>query len=157
MSKKSILVDLARQRLELRADDEVLATYPVSTAGNGPGEREGSECTPRGRHVIAEKIGAHAPPGAVFVARQPTGEFWSPELAAANPDRDWILTRILWLDGCEDANAASKQRFIYIHGTPDTEPMGVARSHGCVRMRNEDVIELFEQVDVGTVVDIRER
>lgn len=156
MSEKSIVIDLSRQRLELSEDGRLLASYSVSTALNGPGEQPDSECTPRGRHVIAEKIGAHAPPGAVFVARQPTGELWTPELAVANPDRDWILTRILWLAGCETTNAVSKQRFIYIHGTPDTEPMGVPRSHGCVRMRNDDVIELFERVDVGTVVEIRE-
>ncbi|HEX7030074.1 MAG TPA: L,D-transpeptidase [Gammaproteobacteria bacterium] len=150
-------MDLSRQRLELRDGDGLRAEYSVSTSLRGAGERPGSECTPRGRHVIAEKIGANAPPGAVFIGRQPTGEIWSPELAAANPDRDWILTRILWLDGCEDANAESKSRFIYIPGTPDTVPMGVARSHGCVRMRNDDVIELFDLVDVGTPVDIRER
>ncbi len=157
MSAESIVIDLSRQRLELRDGDGLRAEYSVSTSLRGAGERPGSECTPRGRHVIAEKIGANAPPGAVFIGRQPTGEIWSPELAAANPDRDWILTRILWLDGCEDANAESKSRFIYIHGTPDTEPMGVARSHGCVRMRNGDVIELFDAVDVGTVVEIREK
>ncbi|HEX7048221.1 MAG TPA: L,D-transpeptidase [Gammaproteobacteria bacterium] len=156
MNDKSIVIRLSAQRLELHEGGNVVAMYSVSTALNGAGEQPSSECTPRGRHVIAEKIGAHAPPGAVFIARQPTGEVWSPELAAANPDRDWILTRILWLDGCEDANAESKQRFIYIHGTPDTEPMGLPRSHGCVRMRNDDVAELFDLVEVGTTVDIHE-
>src|SRR5690606_29750523 len=115
----------------------------------------------RGRHRICAKIGADAPLNAVFVGRRPTGETWTPELAERHPDRDWILTRILWLDGCEDGvnrggEVDSCRRYIYIHGTPDTEPMGDPRSTGCVRMRNVDVVELFEAVDVGTIVDIRE-
>lgn len=158
----SIEIRLDEQRLVLREGGKVVAEYAVSTALNGPGERQGSECTPRGRHVVAEKFGADAPLNAVFVARQATGETWSPELAAAYPERDWILTRILWLEGCEDGvnrggDVDSKQRFIYIHGTPDSEPVGEPRSHGCIRMRNDDVVALFERVDVGTVVDIRER
>lgn len=161
MSDASIVVDLAGQRLRLLQDGELQAEYVVSTARNGAGEREGSECTPRGRHVICEKIGANAPVDAVFVARLPTGERWSPQLAVAHPDRDWILTRILWLDGCEEGRnrggeVDTKCRYIYIHGTPDTEPLGRPLSHGCIRMRNRDVIELFERVTVGTPVDIIE-
>jgi len=154
-----IVIDLSRQRLELWRGDELAAQYVVSTARNGAGEREGSECTPRGRHIVCEKIGADAPLNAVFVARRPTGETWTPQLAAAHPDRDWILTRILWLEGCEDGrnrggDVDSRRRYIYIHGTPATEPMGEPHSHGCIRMRGADVIELFEQVEEGTPVEI---
>ena len=161
MSRTSIRIDIARQQLELIDDETVVASYPVSTALNGVGEREGSECTPRGSHVISEKFGENAPLNAVFVARKATGEIWSPALAAARPDRDWILTRLLWLDGCEPGrnrggDVDSKRRFIYIHGTPDTEPMGLPRSHGCIRMRNTDVVELFDRVREGTLVEIIE-
>jgi L,D-transpeptidase YbiS len=150
-------VSLSRQRLTLHDDDRVRREYVVSTARNGAGERNGSECTPRGRHVVRAKIGAGAPVNAVFVGRRATGEMWSPELARAHPQRDWILTRILWLCGCEPGrnrfgDVDSMRRYIYIHGAPDTVPMGVPDSHGCVRMRNDDVIELFEQVPAGTEV-----
>lgn len=159
MNRLSIRIDIAAQELALRDETKVLARYAVSTALNGPGEREGSECTPRGRHVVSEKFGEDAPANAVFVARKATGEIWSPELAAANPDRDWVLTRILWLDGCEDGrnrggSVDTKRRFIYIHGTPDTEPLGLPRSHGCIRMRNADIVELFDRVPEGTPVEI---
>lgn len=138
----------------------MLAEYPVSTAANGPGERKDSCCTPRGRHIVRAKIGTGKPLGTVFRGRRPTGETWSIELSAQQPERDWILTRILWLSGCEPGvnrlgDVDSMQRYIYIHGTPDTEPMGVARSHGCIRMRNTDVVELFERVPAGTAVMIR--
>lgn len=156
---KRIDISIAGQVLVLRDDDKELARYPVSTALNGPGELEGSGCTPRGRHVVRAKIGAGAPLGAVFVGRRPTGEVWTPDLAAAAPARDWILTRILWLSGLERGinrlgGCDSMRRYIYIHGTPDSEPMGVPRSHGCIRMRNADVVDLFGQVPVGTPVDI---
>lgn len=153
-------ISIPEQRLRLLDDDgRELASYAVSTAANGPGERKDSGCTPRGRLVVRAKIGAGQPPGAVFVGRRPTGEIWSPELAARFPERDWILTRILWLSGCEPGvnrlgDVDTMQRYIYIHGTPDSEPMGMARSHGCIRMRNADVVELFERVPVGTVVQI---
>jgi lipoprotein-anchoring transpeptidase ErfK/SrfK len=157
---KQIRVDLATQRLELLEDAAVLAVYPVSTARNGPGEFMDSGCTPTGALRIRIKIGAGCPENTVFVARRPTGERYTPELAAAQPGRDWILTRILWLTG--DAPGHNRggrcdtlRRFIYIHGCPDSEPMGVPRSHGCVRMRNRDVIELFERVETGTPVNIR--
>lgn len=162
MSERRIVINIATQRLQLIEDGTVHREYAVSTARNGAGEREGSECTPRGRHVIAEKIGAGAPLDTVFVARRPTGETWSPKLAAANASRDWILTRILWLDGCEEGrnrggDVDTRRRYIYIHGAPDTEPVGTPASHGCIRMRNADVVELFEQVEAGTMVEIVER
>ncbi len=133
--------------------------YTVSTAANGPGERRGSHCTPRGRHVVRAKIGAGAAPNSVFVGRRPTGEVWSPDLAAQHPGRDWILTRILWLSGCERGfnrlgEVDTMRRYIYIHGSPDTVPMGVPGSIGCVRMRNADIVELFDLVPAGTLVDI---
>ena len=155
-----IEISIAEQRLWLRDDaGRLLAEYPVSTAANGAGEASGSNCTPRGRHVVRARIGEGAPLGAVFVGRRPTGEVWTPELAVQFPARDWILTRILWLSGCEpgfnrSGSVDSMRRYIYIHGTPDSEPMGVPRSHGCIRMRNADVINLFERVPVGTPVTI---
>ena len=156
-----ILIDTPSQTLSLLGDDGAcIRRYSVSTARNGAGEASGSFCTPRGRHIIRARIGAGAPIGAAFRGRRPTGEVWTPELAAANPGRDWILTRILWLSGTEPGfnrlgEVDSMRRYIYIHGTPDTEPMGVPLSIGCVRMRNRDVAELFELVPAGTPVDIR--
>jgi lipoprotein-anchoring transpeptidase ErfK/SrfK len=156
-----ILIDIPSQTLSLLGDDGAcVRRYSVSTARNGAGEASGSFCTPRGRHIIRARIGAGAPIGAAFRGRRPTGEVWTPELAAANPGRDWILTRILWLSGSEPGHnrlgdGDSMRRYIYIHGTPDTEPMGVPLSIGCVRMRNRDVAELFELVPAGTPVDIR--
>jgi len=155
-----IEVSISEQRLRLLDEaGQALAEYVVSTALNGAGECKNSGCTPRGEHVIRAKIGAGQPLGAVFVGRRPTGEIWSPELAAQYPERDWILTRILWLSGCEIGinrlgDCDSMQRYIYIHGTPDTEPMGVPLSHGCVRMRNTDLVTLFDRVLVGTTVNI---
>ena len=158
---RTIRVRLAQQLLELIEDGRVLASWPVSTAARGGGEREGSEKTPRGRHEVSEKIGADAPEGAVFVGREPTGERCTPERFAAEPGRDWILTRILWLDGLEEGrnrggDVDSRRRFIYIHGTPDEERIGAPASHGCIRMRNADVVALFDRVDVGTVVEIED-
>ena len=156
-----ILIDIPSQTLSLLgADGACIRRYVVSTARNGAGEASGSFCTPRGRHIIRARIGAGAPIGAAFRGRRPTGEVWTPELAAANPGRDWILTRILWLSGTEPGfnrlgEVDSMRRYIYIHGTPDSEPMGVPLSIGCVRMRNRDVAELFELVPAGTAVDIR--
>lgn len=156
-----ILIDIPSQTLSLLGDDGAcIRRYSVSTARNGAGEASGSFCTPRGRHIIRARIGAGAPIGAAFRGRRPTGEVWTPELAAANPGRDWILTRILWLSGKEPGvnrlgDVDTMRRYIYIHGTPDTEPMGVPLSIGCVRMRNRDVVELFELVPAGTAVDIR--
>lgn len=163
MSNDDLLlrIDLSAQTLELWAGDALLARHPVSTAANGPGERQGSGCTPRGRHRVRLKIGAGCPANAVFVGRRPTGELYSPELAAAEPGRDWILARILWLTGVEPGRnrggeVDTLRRYIYIHGCPDGAPMGVPCSHGCIRMRNADLLTLFERVRNGTVVDIVE-
>ena len=154
-------ISLPRQRLRLRRGRTVLKEYAVSTAGQGAGELMDSNCTPRGRHVIAEKIGAGAAPNTVFVSRLSTGEIFEPALRARNPGRDWILTRILWLRGAEPGvNAGGGvdtfQRYIYIHGAPDDVAMGVPGSAGCIRMRNADVIELFDQVEIDTPVVIKE-
>ena len=158
----NIRISLARQTLTLFDDaGQKIREWPVSTALRGPGERQGSHCTPRGRHLIRAKIGAGQPENAVFVGRRPTGEIYSPELDAAHPERDWILTRILWLSGCEPGfnrlgEVDSMRRYIYIHGTPDRMPMGVPASHGCIRMRNADILDLFARVPVYTPVDIAE-
>jgi len=154
-----IEISLCRQRLRLLEQEHLLHEYSVSTSRYGPGEQADSLCTPRGRHVVRARIGAGLPAGSVFEARSPTGESWSPDLAGRSPGRDWILSRILWLSGCEPGvnrfgSVDTMRRYIYIHGTPDSEPMGVPMSHGCIRMRNHDVIELFEAVPVGTVVDL---
>ncbi len=155
-----IEISLAGQRLVLN-QQEGIKTYPVSTALNGAGERHGSECTPRGWHRIRAKIGAGEPAGTVFSGRRPTGELYNKALAARFPDRDWILSRILWLSGNEPGvnrlgNVDTLRRYIYIHGCPDTEPMGVPVSHGCIRMTNAGVIDLFKRVDAGASVLIIE-
>ena len=154
-------IKLSTQRLALIEEGKLQMEFPVSTALKGAGEQTGSEQTPRGWHRIRAKIGAGCAPGTVFVGRRPTGEYYSPALADACPDRDWILTRILWLSGVEPGRnrlgpVDSMRRFIYIHGCPDSEPMGEPHSHGCVRMRNQDVIELFERVTAGFPVLIEE-
>jgi len=138
-----------------------LKQYLISSAKNGVGELNGSFCTPRGRHIIRAKIGAGQPLNAVFIERRPTGEVYSPELAGRSPGRDWILTRILWLSGCEPGyNRLGKvdtmRRAIYIHGSPDTAEMGKPGSHGCIRMRNQDIVELFDLVPVRALVRIQE-
>jgi L,D-transpeptidase YbiS len=161
MDTRQIQVSLDGQRLWLLDTQGVLGEWSISSARNGPGERSGSECTPRGWHGIAACIGAGCTPGTVFVGRRPTGEIYAPELARAQPERDWILTRILWLRGLQPGHnrlgqVDSMRRYIYIHGCPDECPMGVPQSHGCIRMRNHDVIELFEQVEKGTRVWIQE-
>lgn len=153
-------IDIPTQWMHLYdAADVLIRRYRVSTARNGAGEQSGSHCTPRGRHIIRARIGAGAPANAVFVRRRPTGELWSPELAAVNPGRDWILTRILWLSGCEPGfnrlgEVDTMRRYIYLHGSPDTAEMGTPGSIGCVRMRNRDIMELFDLVSAGTPVDI---
>jgi L,D-transpeptidase YbiS len=160
--ERIIEVSLAEQRLRLREGADVLLDVLISTARNGPGEKLDSECTPRGWHEIHAKIGAECPPNTVFVGRRPTGEIYSKEYAAgAAPGRDWILTRILWLHGLEpgrncDGDVDSRQRYIYIHGTPDDVSLGVPGSRGCVRVRNDDMICLFDLVEVGTRVHIKE-
>lgn len=156
---REIQIDVAEQALSLLEDGRELRRYAVSTAVKGVGEIKGSEQTPRGRHIVRAKIGADQPLYTVFRGRRPTGEVWSPDLGASQPGRDWILTRILWLSGCEPGRnrlgpVDTMQRYIYIHGTPDSEPMGLPLSHGCIRMRNDDIVELFELTPVGTPVEI---
>lgn len=156
-----IEVDLRRQVLCLHEPGGIQREYRVSTATNGAGEHDGSGCTPRGRHAIRLRIGAGCPEGTVFVGRRPTGETWSPALARSHPQRDWILTRILWLTGREPGRnrcgrVDTLRRYIYIHGTPPDQPMGEPRSHGCIRMRSDDIVDLFERVRDGTEVLIGE-
>jgi L,D-transpeptidase YbiS len=157
-----IEIGLQRQTLTLLdAQDTPLRSYAVSTSKNGPGEVKDSYCTPRGRHIVRAKIGAGAAENAVFVGRRPSGEIYSAALGERFPQKDWILTRILWLSGCEPGfnrlgNVDTMQRYIYIHGSPDSVSMGEPGSIGCVRMRNRDIIELFDLVAPGTPVDIRE-
>lgn len=163
MSDLVIDVDMRLQQMyvwEPYPDGDLLIRqYPVSTAANGAGEQNGSHCTPRGRHRIAEKIGALAPLCSAFKSRQPTGEVWTPELDAEHPGRDWILTRILWLEGLEPGKnqggtVDTHNRYIYIHGTNEEHKLGTPASHGCIRMRNADVAELFDLVKEGTEVRI---
>lgn len=154
-----IEVSIPAQALHLYDGRRRVAEWPVSTARKGPGEALGSECTPRGRHLIRAKIGTGMPLGAVFRGRRWTGEICTPERIAAEPDRDWILTRILWLSGLEVGRnrlgeVDTMRRHIYIHGCPDDVPVGVPGSRGCIRMRNADVVELYARVPAGTVVDI---
>ena len=151
-----IEVQLSTQTLHLfSASGETV--YAISSAKNGSGQDSGSGCTPLGRHYIRAKIGQDAPINTVFKGRRPTGEVYSTRLAEIFPERDWILTRILWLSGRELGynrlgKVDSMRRYIYIHGTPDSEPMGIPLSHGCIRMRNIDLVELFDMTTVGTDV-----
>jgi len=155
-----IEISIPAQTLTLHeADGASSKTYRVSTASKGVGELYGSFCTPRGQHIVRAKIGAGQPFNTVFVRRRPTGEIWTPELGTQFPGRDWILTRILWLSGCEVGfNRLGKvdtmRRYIYIHGSPDTVTMGTPGSIGCVRMRNQDLLELFDSIAPGTPVAI---
>lgn len=157
-----LLISVARQTLTVFDEHgSAIAEYPVSTARAGVGELSGSYQTPRGRHRIRAKIGAGQPANAVFVGRRPTGEVWTPELYEQFPGRDWILTRILWLSGCEPGRnrlgcVDTMRRYVYIHGSPDTAQMGVPGSHGCVRMRNADIVELFDRVPCYSEVEITE-
>jgi lipoprotein-anchoring transpeptidase ErfK/SrfK len=155
-----IEINISSQQLDLIEDSgSLIKRYLVSTSKKGAGEVNGSYCTPRGRHVIRARIGAGQAPNTVFVERRPTGETYTPELAARFPGRDWILTRILWLSGCEVGfnrlgNVDTMRRCIYIHGSPDSVELGRPGSIGCVRMRNHDIIDLFDRVKVGTEVEI---
>jgi len=155
-----IEIDVPAQTLTLFDGGKEVRRYLVSTAKNGPGEKNGSLCTPRGRHLVRAKIGAGQPENTVFVRRRPTGEQWSHELHARYPGRDWMLTRILWLSGCEPGfnrlgDVDTMRRYIYIHGSPVTAEMGKPGSIGCIRMRNRDIVELFDLVPAGTPVEIR--
>lgn len=155
-----IKIDIAAQWLDLLDDaGKVLHSYAISSAKQGVGERCGSYCTPRGKHIVRAKIGAGHAPNTVFVARRATGEIYTPELGEQFPKRDWILTRILWLSGCEVGYnrlgaSDTMRRYVYIHGTPDSVALGVPGSHGCIRMNNQDLIELFDLVPVGISVEI---
>jgi len=157
-----IIVQISAQQLELLDDaGKILRRYAISSAGKGVGEMRGSFRTPRGKHIVRAKIGAGQPVNTVFVSRRPTGEVYTPELGAQFPERDWMLTRILWLSGCETGFnrlgvCDTMRRYIYIHGTPDSVPLGIPDSHGCIRMRNADLVELFNLVPAGTVVEIIE-
>lgn|SRR3990167_3675016 len=144
-----ILITLSTQQLHLTdASHNMLATYPISSATKGAGEKKGSEQTPRGLHTIYQKIGAGMPIFTAFHGRVPTGEIWN----GGAFDRDYVLSRILWLQG----EMTTLDRYIYIHGTHDEKNIGIPRSHGCIRMRNLDVIELFDRVSEGDAVLIRE-
>ena len=154
-----IEISIPEQSLALLENGQEIRRYAVSTSRNGAGERQGSFCTPRGEHIVRAKIGAGQPWNAVFVERRPTGEIWTTELAERFPGRDWILTRILWLSGCERGrnrlgDVDTMRRYIYIHGSPENVEMGKPGSIGCVRMRNQDIVELFELVPAGTGVRI---
>lgn len=138
---------------------DIIQSYSVSTALNGSGQKMNSGCTPLGQHRVRIKIGASCPINAVFRSRRFTGEIYSQDLSAQFPDRDWILSRIIWLTGNESGfnrggDVDTLRRYIYIHGCPDSEPMGIAKSHGCIRMRNTDLIHLFDQISVGTEINI---
>lgn len=155
-----ININITQQTLDINeVSGNIICRYRISSSKNGPGQQQGSHCTPLGRHIVRAKIGAHQPENTIFVARRPTGELYTPALAAQFPGRDWILTRILWLSGCEVGynrlhGVDTMRRYIYIHGSPDTVPMGVSGSIGCIRMRNTDILDLFDRVSVGTPVTI---
>lgn len=154
-----LIIHIPTQTLQVMQGDCVQKTYLISSGKNGVGEQCGSEQTPRGEHTIRAKIGGAAPANAVFVGRRPTGEVYHPDLRAVFPERDWILTRILWLCGREPGKnrfgkVDTMRRYVYIHGTPDDVEMGVPGSRGCIRMRNKDIIELFDQIPVGVSVNI---
>ena len=156
-NEQFISISSQKQQLDFYRSDKLWRSYPVSTGKNGMGELMGSECTPRGWHRIHSRIGSVAPLNSVFVGRVWTGEIYDEALARANPGRDWILTRILQLDGLEpgrnqNGEVDSLKRYIYIHGTPDSTPLGIPGSRGCIRMRNQDIIELFNQVEINTRV-----
>ena len=156
-----IKVSINEQRLQLLESGRISMDVAVSTAANGPGEVMHSECTPRGLHRVRARIGAGAAANTVFVGRRASGEIYTPELKQQHPDRDWMLTRILWLCGMEPGknrfgDRDSMRRYIYIHGCPEDDAMGTPSSHGCVKMRNAEVIELFDRVPAGTRVLIQE-
>jgi lipoprotein-anchoring transpeptidase ErfK/SrfK len=156
-----INVYLLEQRLTLSEGQKIVLETSVSLAKNGFGEQIGSECTPRGWHQIRAKIGAGCPVNTIFKRRRPTGEIYTPELGRTYPDRDWILTRILWLSGLEPGknrfgNVDTMRRYIYIHGAPDEVPMGTPGSRGCIRMHNEPLLELFERAKLGTQILLAE-
>ncbi len=154
-------VDLKGQRLRIRHEGQVIREFPISSGANGAGEIQGSGCTPRGRHIVRAKIGADLPVAAVLRGRRWTGEVWNPALQERHPDRDWILTRILWLSGCEIGRnrlgcVDTFRRYVYIHGTPYVDALGAPHSKGCIRMSNADVLDLFDLIPPRTEVEIHE-
>ncbi|MFA6303807.1 MAG: L,D-transpeptidase [Legionella sp.] len=159
-SKSTIFISSITQEMEVVVNDSVLKNYKISTGKNGLGEKKDSECTPRGWHKIHSVLGLENEVNSVFVTREWTGEIYSPELAAQFPGRDWILTRILRLEGLEPgknkgADVDTFDRFIYIHGTPDATQLGKPGSRGCIRMNNMDIIELANWVTPDTLVYIK--
>jgi len=158
----SIKINVANQMLHVFDDkNTAIKQFKIATAKNGVGEKSGSECTPRGRHIIRAKIGSDEPVNTVFIGRRPTGETYELSLKKENPGRDWILTRILWLSGTEIGknrlgNVDTMQRYVYIHGCPDEDEMGIPSSHGCIKMRNNEMISLFNLIPVYTPVEIVE-
>ncbi len=155
-----INISIATQQLDLLDEQrQIIRKYLISSAKNGTGQENGSFCTPLGKHIIRAKIGAGQAINTVFIKRRPTGEIYSLELGQQYPKRDWILTRILWLSGCERGfnrlgSVDTMRRYIYIHGSPDSVEMGKPGSIGCIRMRNRDLLELFGLVRAGTQVEI---
>ncbi len=155
-----IQINIEQQQLDLfDREERLVKRYLISSAKNGIGQVSGSYCTPLGKHIIRAKIGDKQPVNTVFVKRRPTGEIYTPQLAAQYPGRDWILTRIFWLSGCEVGFnrlgiVDTMRRYIYIHGSPDSAVMGKPGSIGCIRMHNDDLLELFDKVPVGTPVNI---
>jgi lipoprotein-anchoring transpeptidase ErfK/SrfK len=154
-----IIIETDKQLLWVWQAGNCVATYSISTARNGLGELKNSQQTPRGWHRIRAKVGAGAAENAVFIGRRQTGEIYTPDLGREYPERDWILTRIIWLSGLEKGKnrlgiCDTMRRYIYIHGTLASEPMGEPKSHGCIRMRNQDIIDLFEYIEVGDRVYI---
>jgi lipoprotein-anchoring transpeptidase ErfK/SrfK len=149
-TRHHIVISTREQKLALLDRGNLMVIYPVSTSKFGLGDWPGSSCTPLGELEVAQKIGDHAPPGAVFKDRRPTGEIVAPD----SPGRDPIVTRILWLRGRDPQNAQAYARMIYIHGTPEERNIGFPASYGCIRMRSSDIINLYEVVGRGAEVTI---
>ncbi len=161
LPERYIRISISNQSIQLMDNDQIVFNAMIATAKNGAGENFGSECTPRGWHTIRAKIGAGCAENTVFIGRRPTGEIYSEKLKQEHPGRDWILTRIMWLSGLEvgfnrSGQQDSMRRFIYIHGCPDEHLMGIPSSHGCIKMRNSKVIQLFDQIETGISVVINE-
>ncbi len=154
-----LLVNVSEQKLYVQKKNKVLKSYSISTGKAGVGQEIDSYKTPLGQHKICEKIGANCPVNTIFVGRKPNGQIYSEEFALKKPDSNFILTRILWLSGLElgknqGGEVDTKNRYIYLHGCPDSTPIGIPLSHGCIRLRNKDILELFDLVSVGTPVEI---
>ncbi len=158
----NIIINVKQQKLFLYDNHKLICKYDISTAKNGLGEQEGSYKTPRGKHKIHQKIGEGASENTVFIGRKPTGEIYSEKLFQENPKRRWILTRIITLEGLEEGknrggDVDTLKRFVYIHGVPDSIPMGVPLSIGCIQMRNNDIIEFFDRIHISMEVLIVEK